>query len=148
MVARFKGIWPDLRKIIESREHYLRIPLTRLLDGANRDRTQDAVLDYSIGLESLLTRGVTGELSYRFALRGATIVDWHGGDKQNTYESLRNFYEIRSRIVHGSHIDEGQLITARHIGESTLRQILWWFFQQGDVTLEQALSKADRRILE
>lgn len=147
MVERLKDIWHDLRAAIESKEHYLRIPLTRLLDGANRDRRQDAVLDYSIGLESLLTKGVKDELSYRFALRGATIINWHGGGKQDAYESLRKFYELRSRIVHGSHVDDVQLSAARHIGESALRQILWWFLQQGKVTLKQALSKIDSRIL-
>lgn len=148
MSQRLKSLWPRLHKIIEAKDNYLRLPVARLVDGATRSRPEDAILDYSIGLESLLTRGVSDELSYRFALRGATILAWESSNKDSYYKSLRDFYDIRSKIVHGSQVDEEKLRNAQSKGEEALRKIWWWFFDQDQLTPEQALLEVDNRILE
>lgn len=148
VTERLRESWPRLREIMESAEHYLRLPAQRLVDGGGRDRLEDAILDYAIGLEALLTAGITDELRYRFALRGATILSWDGGKKREFFEELRNFYDVRSFIVHGSHVDPTRLNNARSVGENALRKVWWWYFMKGTLGLMEATSRIDHRILE
>jgi len=119
----------------------------RLVDGGSRYREDDAIIDYAIGLEALLMKGITAELSYRFALRGATASTWNGGDKKESFNQLRDFYEVRSNIVHGSHVEPTKLSNARSNGEKALRNIWWWFFNSKG-SLSEAMSQIDERILE
>ena len=147
VAQRLKELWPRLRKIIASKRHYLRIPAQRLVDGGGRIRADDAIVDYAIGLEALLMKEASAELRYRFALRGATILAWNSGDKGQLFNELRNFYGIRSKIVHGENIDQAELTGARSFGEKTLRGIWWWYFNSGG-SLSGVISKVDHRILE
>lgn len=143
---RLKDLWPHLRKIIEAERHYLRIPAQRLVDGGGRYREDDVIIDYAIGLEALLLKGITHELSYRFSLRGATILAWNGGKRNEFFKQLRDFYDIRSKIVHGSHIDSVKLKDVRLNGERALRDIWWWYFENNE-SLSRTLAKVDRVIL-
>ncbi len=141
-----KKLWPHLRKIIKSKGHYLRIPAQRLVDGGGRFREDDAIIDNAIGLEALLLKNINAELSYRFALRGATILAWNHGVKEEFFTQLQDFYEIRSKIVHGGQQESAKLRDARSNGEKALREIWWWFFINGE-DFSQALVKVDSAIL-
>ncbi len=131
---------------MESEGHYLALPARRLLDGAGRERMDDAIVDYSIGLEALLTEAVLGELKYRFSLRGATILSWEQGDKGDWFENLQHFYDARSDIVHGRRISEEKLDHYRALGEKALREIWWWYFNSGCSKREDATSLVDSKI--
>jgi len=141
-----KELWPHLRKIIKSKSHYLRIPAQRLVYGGGRFREDDAIIDNAIGLEALLLKNINAELSYRFALRGATILAWNHGVKEEFFTQLQDFYNIRSKIVHGGQQESAKLRDARSNGEKALREIWWWFFINGE-DLSQALAKVDNAIL-
>ena len=92
-------------------------------------------------------KGIDAELSYRFALRGAIALTWSGGDKSELFKQLRDFYEVRSNIVHGSYVDPTKLSKAGSSGEKALRDIWWWLFNRKE-SLPQTMSEIDQRILE
>jgi len=142
-----KNSWFGVRRIMTSEKHHLRIPAQRLVDGGNRYREDDAIIDYAIGLEALLMKGITAELSYRFALRGATALTWNGGDREESFNQLRDFYKVRSNIVHGNRVEPTKLSNTRSDGEKALRDIWWWFFNS-KWSLSEAMSEIDQRILE
>ena len=142
-----KSSWSGIRRIVESRDHYLRLPAQRLVDGGARVRDDDAIIDYAIGLEALLTEGVEGELRYRFALRGATILAWNGGDRKKFFSELRDFYDMRSSIVHGGNVSQTRLEEFRVLGDNILRNVWWWYFENGTSGLENTTRAIDRRIL-
>jgi len=144
-VGKIKEVWPRLIQIIESDSHYLRIPAQRLVEGARRRRLVDAVIDFAIGLEALLLRRLRNELSYRFALRGATIMTWQGGEKRQAFDDLRDFYELRSKIVHGEAVTNPALHLAKVNGERMLREIWWWYFEEGE-SPDDNIRKIDDRI--
>lgn len=146
-VSRIQSSWPRIREIMESQDHYLRLPAKRLVDGGDRERPDDAILDYAIGLEVLLTEGTRDELKYRFALRGANILTWSGGNKRQCFDELQQFYDTRSSIVHGSRVNETKINSARSVGEKALRDIWWWFFAQDKPSLREATAIIDKRIL-
>lgn len=144
---RLKELWPHPSRIIKAKGHYLRIPAQRLVDGGGRFREDDAIIDYAIGLEALLLKDITAELSYRFALRGATILTWNHTGKEQFFTQLQDFYDIRSKIVHGGQLDSTKLKDARVHGEKALREIWWWCFNSKE-DLSRALAKVDKVIFE
>lgn len=145
-ISDFKRFWPIITKIISSKKHYLRLPLTRLIDGTCRNRPEDAVIDFSIGLEGLLTAGIRNELKYRLALRGSTILNWDRSGKKESFKLFQEFYDVRSRIVHGDYTDSNKLNQASDSGYQFLRQMIQWFLNRNDSSLISALSEVDNKI--
>ena len=144
-VDQIKKAWPGVFQIVDSDAHYLRMPSQRLVEGTRRRRLEDALLDFAIGLEALLLRGLWDELSYRFALRGATVLTWDGGDRRKAFDDLHDFYNIRSKIVHGGIVVNPDLSRAKINGEKMLRDIWWWFFKDGN-NPDDSIRKIDDRI--
>jgi hypothetical protein len=77
----------------------------RFITGAARQSDVDAVVDFTIVLESLLlpydedTR--RGDLSYRFRMHGAHYLASESHERHTVAKQLRDIYETRSRLVHG-----------------------------------------------
>jgi hypothetical protein len=82
------------------------LALHRFLLGSTRESPVDALLDYAIALECFLlpydpaTRH--SDLSYRFRLNGAHYVGTSAQDRKIIWKQLKDLYDLRSRLVHGS----------------------------------------------
>jgi hypothetical protein len=82
------------------------LALHRFLLGATRENSVDSLLDYIIALECFLlpydpaTRH--SDLSYRFRLHGAHYIGESIDERKNIWKQLRDLYDIRSHLVHGS----------------------------------------------
>ena len=139
-------MWPRVKEIMIPGTDYLALPLRRLVDGMGRTRLNDKIVDYSIGLEALLTDAVRDELKYRFALRGAMILGGTGYDKSQAFEEFKEFYDARSAIVHGGSVAKLNLGALAANGERFLRIIWDWYFRQ-EMTLKGANKRIDRQIL-
>lgn len=93
----------DLDQPANSRD----LALHRFLLGSTRESSIDSLLDYTVCLESILlpydpaTRH--SDLSYRFRLHGAHYIGESQEERDSVWKQLRDIYEIRSRVVHGSH---------------------------------------------
>lgn len=85
------------------------VALYRILRGCAA--SDSGFLDYAIGLEAALVGGVTTELAYRFSLNGAIFLS-DERDPKVTFESLRNIYAVRSKLVHGAPIKPAARATA------------------------------------
>jgi hypothetical protein len=89
-------------------------------------------------------------LAIGFELRGATILSWDKGHKQALYHNnLKNFYNLRSSIVHGSIRKRALKLSSSEacsIGEDYLRRIWWWFFENGFAEEEEGLNKGTNKI--
>lgn len=66
---------------------------------------RDALLEATIGLESLLVSG-HGELSYKLSLHCTTILGATAGN--NVAKEIKDIYSLRSRIAHGHGFDEDE----------------------------------------
>lgn len=151
MIHNLQNHWLKVRSIIESDSHYLRLPAMRLIDGGSRNQPRNALIDYAIGLESLLTGGEEKELAYKFALRGATILSWDEGGRRDFYNNLQSIYKLRSSIVHGNHRIPKKNLTiedACHMGESYLRKIWWWYFTRNILNINNGIDIINNRILD
>jgi hypothetical protein len=149
MIHSLQNHWSKVLAVIKSDSHYLRLSALRLIEGGSRNQPRDALIDYSIGLESLLTGGELNELSYKFSLRGAMILGWYGEGRTDFYDNLKCIYRLRSSIVHGNRkIDQKKLNKAHHIAEEYLRKIWWWYFTKDIPRLDKGIDIIDKRILD
>ena len=146
IAERLKTWWPRLRHIMTSNGQGLQLAARRLSDGLGRRREDDAILDYAIGLEALLLPKESIN-SYRFALRGATILGWEGAERQPFFDNFKEFYDVRSRVIHGDRVKADKLGRAHDFGENTLRHIWQWCFQR-EKSLSDAIKEVDKRILQ
>jgi hypothetical protein len=81
------------------------LALHRFCSGVARTNDTDAVLDFTIALESLLlpydANARHSELSYRFRLHGAYYLTDGPSERQAMSKALNGLYTMRSRLVHG-----------------------------------------------
>jgi hypothetical protein len=69
-----------------------------------RDDTR--LVDTITAAESLL--GTRAELSFRLPFRVAAILGSDHDDRLNTFKQMRDYYEVRSRVVHGDELGNRQ----------------------------------------
>lgn len=62
---------------------------------------EDRLIDLWIAFEALLLPDMSGELSYRVAIRLAQLIGQTASDKRAAFRSARRSYDQRSRVVHG-----------------------------------------------
>jgi hypothetical protein len=86
----------------EPRNHQERT-LRRFGLGAIRGLDSDSLIDHVVALEGVLLPGVRDELSYRFRLSGALFLGETQEERRNLFSQLRDCYDIRSYLAHGSH---------------------------------------------
>ncbi|MDO9069183.1 MAG: HEPN domain-containing protein, partial [Deltaproteobacteria bacterium] len=84
----------DLRNKVE-------VAASRLIMARNRVSPANKALDGCICLEALLTDNQKTELTYKLALRAALLVGVDVDDRREIRKKLQDFYDLRSRAVHG-----------------------------------------------
>lgn len=106
----------ELREVMRTYEHISRfsfqtprsehdLAIHRFALGARREDSADAILDFTIALESLLLPydedARRGDLGYRFRMHGAHYLESSPDQRKLTLKKLGKIYEVRSRLVHG-----------------------------------------------
>jgi hypothetical protein len=113
-VPRCVEVWRQLRTI--SREDAitpLDIAIRKLTDLCDRWKLEDRIIDMAIILETTLLRDVREELRYRLSLRGTRLLRASRAP-QETAQLLKDFYDVRSQIVHaGKTLEECKAIKRR-----------------------------------
>jgi hypothetical protein len=79
------------------------IVLFRVLRACGARAYDSTFLDLVIALEAALLAGTTIELSYKFSLYGALFLRNDFAPRE-TFERLKNIYEVRSKLVHGGRL--------------------------------------------
>jgi len=132
------------------------LALHRFLLGSTRESPVDALLDYIIALECFLlpsdpaTRHA--DLSYRFRLHGAHYLGNSAQDRRAIWRTLRELYDIRSRLVHDADYPtplamEKHSLEARDIASSALLKAVSTHFPRveefNNWTLQRELNPPD-----
>ncbi|RLG34297.1 hypothetical protein DRN97_02870 [Methanosarcinales archaeon] len=96
---------PDFKKFFKefnkNKPTFLDIPLRYFNYAHIRERPEDKLIDYMIAFESLFIKGEV-ELSYRLSLRVAAFLGENRDEKGRVFNLMREAYNLRSKIVHGS----------------------------------------------
>lgn len=120
------------------------IALFRTLRGCG---SQDsALLDFAIALEAALLGGATTELAYRFSLYGALFLQ-EERDTNETFDKLKNVYDVRSKLVHGSRIKREARTAAEQDARELARAVIKRAIERGwpDSRTLDALATAQQR---
>jgi Apea-like HEPN len=92
------------------------VALRRFATGAARPDAVDALLDFTIALESLLLPDDPvaghGDLTYRFQMHGALYLSDSTIGPRELARQLRDIYVMRSRVVHGRKYPSHQELSA------------------------------------
>jgi hypothetical protein len=110
-----------------TKQNDLRLPLRRLRASAWRRENEDTLVDYVIGLERLLAQDSPQlETTFRFRLRGASLLPESFGSPRERIKLMDSLYKIRSDVVHGraKESEVGELLPQ---AENVLRTILLWY---------------------
>jgi hypothetical protein len=79
-----------------------RIALRRFEMAYEREAAEDRLIDCWVALEALFSPSDRGELRHRIALRAAYFIASSPEERERTYTALRDCYDTRSDIIHGS----------------------------------------------
>jgi len=96
---------PCLAQILEGldSENPDRVPLAinRVNSAAERERTEDQLIDLMIALEALYGDGPPEAIGYKIRLRAATFLCNTPEDRWEMFTFLKEAYDKRSKVVHG-----------------------------------------------
>jgi hypothetical protein len=82
------------------------------------------VLNCLTALEALLTNETNAELSYRLSLRVANLLDSDDASRMKTFKDMKEFYDLRSKIIHGSEFKLSVKLQTRLQQVDSLRDIV------------------------
>jgi hypothetical protein len=110
-------VWQQVsQRGLLTRHKGLALALRRLSYQAQRERSDDELLDIMIAAEALYLTQLgkeqdRGELRYRLALRAATWADEqeHGMTKLDVFKLMRSAYDSRSAVAHGGSPDPKEM---------------------------------------
>lgn len=89
----------------------LRTALERLRAAYIHPWFHERAMDLGIALEATLFAGdrssYTGELAYRFKIRGTLLLGGDASERRRTAELLSQIYKLRSRVAHGGRSPHG-----------------------------------------
>jgi len=122
-------------------EEAMRMACSRLADAEHRTRPHDRIVDAVIGMEALLLSSITdrqGELSFRFSLNYAML--FPPEQRQSAFRFARDIYGLRSKIAHGSFVNNEckidgvkiSILDAAKKATTSLRTIIFSFLKKKD----------------
>jgi preprotein translocase subunit SecA len=121
-----KALLPQLESLQEDGYRSAPPPLEIALLLYNEDERTErmAVLNALTALEALLTNESNAELSYRLSLRVANLLESDDAARLNRFTEMKEFYELRSKIIHGSASKLSPKLQNRLQMVDSLREIL------------------------
>ncbi|MDQ1446943.1 MAG: hypothetical protein QOI20_3407 [Acidimicrobiaceae bacterium] len=106
----------------EALRNGLRTALERLRAAYIHPWFHERAMDLGIALEATLFAGdrssYTGELAYRFKIRGTLLLGGDPSERRRTAELLSQVYKLRSRVAHGGRSPHGNEAEEAVISES------------------------------
>ena len=103
------------KSLENNKSNKLFLATRRLNTAFLRNNEDDAILDITIGLESLLANDSHSEISYRLSLRlaGLSVLEkFEDKNPVDVFALCKKLYEYRSAVAHGSHeISKKRVIT-------------------------------------
>lgn len=102
-------------KQFEGMHSTLEMASQRLVDSGRRTKPRDALVDGVIGLESILLAnlGERNELRFRFSLHYAML--FAADERQESFRTAKDPYDVRSSVAHGSTIRDKVTINGKSL---------------------------------
>ena len=103
----------------QSKSNKIALACRRLNTAYLRQNEEDAILDVTIALETLLADdGRGGEITYRLAMRIAglsTFEPFETHSAEDVFKMVKQIYNYRSAVAHGSHdVEKRRVVSLKH----------------------------------
>lgn len=103
---KIKDCWERFQ--LQSENQPIQIALRRYLFSIQKSEQEDQVIDLMIAFEALLIKKKEGSINENIATRCSKFLS-HKYDQEEMYNILRNAYNLRSEIVHGSSFELNEM---------------------------------------
>lgn len=126
-IQDFKVFWNKHSLALSNVDPFLSLPLSRFQEALFRFNRQDAILDHAIALEAVLLGGISDELTFRFSIRGSTLIGDQPEKRLKLRQQFTNLYKERNHIVHGNRKKKKSIMkpeAAGHLARLVLTQCL------------------------
>lgn len=102
---------------LEGKEKKWLLAATKYTSGRSKVFAEDAILDFAVSLESLLSLD-NEQIGYKLRLHLALLVGDTYSERLQIREDVRNFYNFRSTVVHGSKLSltEEKMAVVERVG--------------------------------
>lgn len=134
-------------------ESNLELAMKKWDDAQSRDDLEDKLLDLWAALETLFIRDKNPEKQYRLVSRICAFLGTNKGERGEMFDVLKDSYNYRSCIVHGSpkeltKIRGDRMYQGKMIGRTNtcLRKALLMFLESGNVDIDAL--KIEKRLVE
>jgi hypothetical protein len=112
----FAAFWADFQRQYPKEHKRVDLAIRRFNLAYERLMFEDRLIDYAIGLESLLLRAEEQqELGFRLALRGSRLLGNDPKARSEIFSRLRSAYSVRSEIVHDGTIPAEVVFGTTHL---------------------------------
>jgi hypothetical protein len=112
----FRRFWAEFHVFPTKGRPRLEMAIRRFNFAYGRVRQEDKLIDYTIAMEALLLRsGERGDLAYRLALRGSTLLGGGPGRRVENHDLLKAAYDRRSEIAHGGNVPKDVKLTGSKV---------------------------------
>lgn len=102
-LEEFKSFWGIFNQFNFGNHKFLEIALKRFNYAYERMNTEDKIIDYMISMESMFFKeDEKRELEFKLAIRSAMLLGKTAQEKREIFNTIKEAYDIRSKIVHGS----------------------------------------------
>jgi hypothetical protein len=95
----------------------------RLNYGSSRLRDEDALVDYMVGIESILTDESGSELTYKVSMRLAGVIGESPDERVQLRKDTTKLYDSRSKVLHGKKVS-GNLVEQTAQARDCLRRLI------------------------
>jgi len=138
----FQEFYRWMSSVDTSQELAAQMAIRRFNSAYTRHNDADRLIDLMIAFEALLLRE-RDELSYRLAIRTANLLR-DNRKRQNTFDTMRKAYDLRSDVAHGKHVEPQALSGIIVPVEELLRQSLCFILEA--IERKEALSAVVERL--
>jgi hypothetical protein len=106
----------------------------------------DKITDLTIGLESLLAPdSATGEISFKFRMRGAALLPAHYGPPSDRIKLAKRQYDARCNIVHGNSSADADRLWLMHRAIEMFR-IVFDALSRAPTSVKESIAQLDQEI--
>jgi len=114
-------------------------------------QADDSIIDAITALEAVWK--LDAELSFRLAFRTSSLFGVSDNHREALFETLRTYYRLRSKLVHGGNLTDKEQAQARDVEQlrqivrDVLRAFIHLLAQPGEWTLSRLAGDPDRDLL-
>jgi hypothetical protein len=146
-IDRYRNVFGLVNSHIQKNSKNLTLGFRRFRAAAGREVVDDKITDLAIALESLLTPdSSTGEISYKFRMRGAALLPDRFGSPCDRISLMKSLYSARCEIVHGNSSGNSDRLRLMSTGTEIFR-LIFDKLARSPTSVNETIAKLDEKIM-